>query len=241
MYTAEGWTTRDKSRHHCCVYASQRPSSASVVWKWVPKAWTPSSHEWSSITISRGTRCAWQQRNGRIDRLGQRAEKVLIWNILYSDTIDARIYKRTLRELDLCRTALGDFEAILGDEIRRLEIDLLSQELSPEQQEQRIDQTAQALENRKLEEQRLEREAATLVAYGDYLLTHIQAARELNRWITGDDIYRYVSDYLRVHYPDANYVSSGQIHPFTNSPFRCMPSTTCPSLFVISGFRFPQS
>ncbi len=142
-----------------------------------------------------------EQRIGRIDRLGQRAEKVLIWNILYSDTIDARIYKRLYEKLDLCRTALGDFEAILGDEIRRLEIDLLSQELSPEQQEQRIDQTAQALENRKLEEQRLEREAATLVAYGDYLLTHIQAARELNRWITGDDIYRYVSDYLRVHYP----------------------------------------
>ena len=142
-----------------------------------------------------------EQRIGRIDRLGQKAGKILIWNILYSNTIDALIYDRLYDKLDLCRTALGDFEAILGDEIRKLEIDLLSGELSAEQQKQRIDQTAQALTNLRLEEQQLEEEAAGLVAYGDYILNQIQAARELNRWITGDDIYRYVSDYLRGHYP----------------------------------------
>jgi len=40
-----------------------------------------------------------------------------------------------------------------------------------------------------------------LVAYGDYILNHIQAARELNRWISGDDICKYVFDYLKLHYP----------------------------------------
>ena len=142
-----------------------------------------------------------EQRIGRIDRLGQEAEKVLIWNVLYANTIDARIYGRLYDKLDLCRTALGDFEAILGDEIRRLEIDLLSGDLSVEQQDQRIDQTAQALENLRLEEQQLEQDAASLVAYGDYILNHVQAARELHRWISGDDIQRYVFDYLRLHYP----------------------------------------
>lgn len=142
-----------------------------------------------------------EQRIGRIDRLGQAADKVLIWNILYANTIDARIYKRLYEKLDLCHTALGDFEAILGDAIRRLEIDLLSGRLSVEQQERRIDQTAQAFENRRLEEQQLEREASSLVAYGDYILNHVQAARELHRWISGGDIQRYVFDYLRLHYP----------------------------------------
>ena len=141
-----------------------------------------------------------EQRIGRIDRLGQNAEKVVIWNVLYEDTIDARIYQRLYDKLDLCRTALGDFEAILGDEIRKLEIDLLSDHLSVEQQEQRIDQTSQALENLRLEEQQLEQDAASLVAYGDYILNQVQAARELNRWISGEDIQRYVLDYLRLHY-----------------------------------------
>ena len=142
-----------------------------------------------------------EQRIGRIDRLGQEAEKVLIWNVLYANTIDARIYRRLYEKLDLCRTTLGDLEAILGDEIRKLEIDLLSDHLSVEQQEQRIDQTAQALENLRLEEQQLEKDAASLVAYGDYILNHVQAARELHRWISGDDIRRYIFDYLRLHYP----------------------------------------
>lgn len=142
-----------------------------------------------------------EQRIGRIDRLGQKAEKVIIWNILYANTIDALIYKRLYEKLDLCRTALGDFEAILGDAIRRLEIDLLSDRLSVEQQEQRIDQTAQALENLRIEEQQLEQDAASLVAYGDYILNHVQTARDLHRWISGEDIQRYVFDYLRLHYP----------------------------------------
>lgn len=142
-----------------------------------------------------------EQRIGRIDRLGQEAEKVLVWNVLYAHTIDARIYERLYDKLDLCRTTLGDFEAILGDEIRKLEIDLLSGRLSIEQQERRIDQTAQALENLRLEEQELEQDAANLVAYGDYILNQVKAARELHRWISGDDILRYVFEYLRLHYP----------------------------------------
>lgn len=142
-----------------------------------------------------------EQRIGRIDRLGQEAEKVLIWNILFDETIDARIYNRLYAKLDLCRTALGDFEAILGDEVRNLGMELLAGRLTPEQQEQRIDQTAQALENLRLEEQRLEQDAASLIAYGDYILNQVQAARELHRWISGDDIRGYVFDHLRLNYP----------------------------------------
>ncbi len=142
-----------------------------------------------------------EQRIGRIDRLGQKAEKILIWNILYDDTIDSRIYTRLYDKLDLCRQALGDFEAILGDEIRKLEIDLLTGRLTTEQQIIRIEQTEQAFENLRLVEEQLEEDAASLVAYGDYILNHVQAARELNRWISSDDIRKYVFDYLKLHYP----------------------------------------
>ncbi len=142
-----------------------------------------------------------EQRIGRVDRLGQKADKVLIWNILYNDTIDSRIYNRLYDKLDLCRQALGDFEAILGDEIRKLEIDLLTKGLSDKQQEIRIEQTEQAFENLRLVEEQLEQDASSLVAYGDYILNHVQAARELNRWISSGDIIKYVFDYLRLHYP----------------------------------------
>jgi ERCC4-related helicase len=35
-----------------------------------------------------------EQRIGRIDRIGQEAEKILIWNLVYEDTVDDRVYER---------------------------------------------------------------------------------------------------------------------------------------------------
>ncbi|MFP3937176.1 MAG: hypothetical protein ACLFVW_02450, partial [Phycisphaerae bacterium] len=120
-------------------------------------------------------------------------------------TIDDRIYHRLYGKLDLCRHALGDFEAVLGDEIRKLTTDLLSGHLNPGQQEARIDQTAQALANLKRDQEHLEGEASALVAYGDYILNQIQAARDLNRWITGEDLRAYVTDFFNTHYPGCSF------------------------------------
>ena len=142
-----------------------------------------------------------EQRIGRIDRLGQESDKVLIWNLFYANTVDARIYQKLYDKLDLCRNALGDFEAILGEKIQELTHDLLAGHLTAEQQEERINQTAQALETLKQEEEKLESEAAHLVAYGDYILQQVQAARGMNRWINGGDLYTYVTDFLNIHYP----------------------------------------
>lgn len=142
-----------------------------------------------------------EQRIGRVDRLGQESDKVLVWNLFYADTVDARIYQKLYDKLDLCRNALGDFEAILGEKIKELTHDLLTGHLTAEQQEERINQTAQALETLKQEEAQLESEAAHLVAYGDYILQQVQAARDMNRWINGSALYTYVTDFLNIHYP----------------------------------------
>ena len=141
-----------------------------------------------------------EQRIGRVDRLGQKSDKVLIRNLFYADTVDARIHECLYQKLDLCRNALGDFEAILGEEIKQLTHDLFTRRLSPEQQEERIKQTAQALETRKRAEEQLESEAAHLTAYGDYILQQVQAARDMNRWIDGNDLLAYVTDFLNIHY-----------------------------------------
>ncbi len=146
-----------------------------------------------------------EQRIGRVDRLGQKAGKVSIWNLFYEDTVDARIYERLYEKLDLCRNALGDFEAILGEEIKKLTDDLLTKRLSSEQEKERIDQTAQALATKKQDEERLESQAAHLVAYGDYILRQVHAAREMNRWIDGNDLFTYVRDFLETHYPGCTW------------------------------------
>ncbi len=54
-----------------------------------------------------------EQRIGRIDRIGQEAKKILIWNFMYADTIDDRVYVRLLERLNIFERALGSIEAIL--------------------------------------------------------------------------------------------------------------------------------
>lgn len=151
-----------------------------------------------------------EQRIGRLDRLGQKADVITIWNLFYENTIDSRIYHRLYEKLDLCRQSLGDFEAILGDEIRVLTKDLLRGNLTPQQQEKRIDQTAVALKTLKLQEDELEKGASQLVAYGDYILSQIHEARSQHRWIQEQDLCSYVLDFLRQAYPGGLYL---QLYP----------------------------
>jgi hypothetical protein len=138
-----------------------------------------------------------EQRIGRVDRLGQEKDKVIIHNLVYENTIDGRIYHRLYERLDLCRKGIGEFEAILGAPIREMTAILMNPLLTAEEQDRRIEQTALALENRKAHQDRLEEEAAGLVAHGDFILRTINAARKLNRSISGTDVLVYVQDRLR--------------------------------------------
>lgn len=146
-----------------------------------------------------------EQRIGRLDRLGQEAKVISIWNLFYKGTIDDRIYVRLYERLEIFKRALGGLEEILGKEIQKLTLDLLSGKLSAQQEEEHIERAAQVLETVRLQEEQLESDAANLVAYGDYILNQVKAARELKRIITGHDLEGYVVDYLREHYPGTQF------------------------------------
>ena len=137
-----------------------------------------------------------EQRIGRIDRIGQRAEKILIWSMGYADTIDERIYSRLLEKLDIFERALGGMEVILGELINELTGDLMSQELTPEQEESRIEQTYLAAENVRQQQDELEASAGHLIAHGDHILERVRAAHEFRRRITEYDLKAFVKDYL---------------------------------------------
>lgn len=56
-----------------------------------------------------------EQRIGRIDRNGQKSEKVAIINILTKGTIDHVIYDRCLSRIGVFKESIGDCESIIGD------------------------------------------------------------------------------------------------------------------------------
>ena len=146
-----------------------------------------------------------EQRIGRIDRLGQKAEQIHVWNLFYGNTIDDRIYSRLFERLGVFEGALGALEPVLGDMIQELTHDLFTKHLTPEQEEVRIRQAEVALENQRLGEEALEKEAAQLTAYGDYILQQVRAARELHRTISATDIQSYVIDFFGIHYRGSEF------------------------------------
>lgn len=147
-----------------------------------------------------------EQRIGRLDRLGQEAKKISVWNLFYKGTIDDRIYLRLYARLQIFERALGGLEEILGKEVQKLTLDLLTGKLTKAQEEEEIERAAQVLETVRHQEEQLESNAANLVAYGDYILNQVKAARELKRLITGQDIEAYVVDYVQEHYPGSRFM-----------------------------------
>jgi len=151
-----------------------------------------------------------EQRIGRIDRIGQAKDRILIFNLFYEDTLDDRIYNRLFSRLDIFRQTLGDLEAILGEKIQQLTHQLFSHKLTEEEKNEQIDQTATAIANEKQNQEELESQAAGLAAHGDYILNKVSAAKEMRRFVDGDNLWVYVRDLLKRKYKGSNLVVKEQ-------------------------------
>lgn len=149
-----------------------------------------------------------EQRIGRIDRIGQEAEQILIWNFIYADTVDERVYDRLLDRLNIFTQALGSMEAILGDQIANLTTDLLTHKLTPEQEIERINTTSLAIENNNRQQEILENEASQLMAHSDFIQNKVKAAKELGRFIRGEDLLAYVRDFLTDKFPGSRLIET---------------------------------
>lgn len=147
-----------------------------------------------------------EQRIGRIDRIGQTEPKILIWNLVYEDTLDERVHERLLERLNVFRQALGSMEELLGVEVRKLTIDLLSHRLSLDAELRRIEDAAMALENQRRSEEQLNARASELLGHGDYIQNKAKAAMDLGRYIRGDDLYHFVKDYIESAFPGSRVV-----------------------------------
>ena len=141
-----------------------------------------------------------EQRIGRIDRVGQESQFISVLNFMHNRTIDQRIWDRLFDRLQLCQEALGGFEDIIGDEFRDIERSLL-EGLTPEQENELLDRRAQAIANKKKEHDKLEENAAGLMAHGDYILNKVEQAHEFQRWMTSDDILKYISGFFAEYHP----------------------------------------
>lgn len=151
-----------------------------------------------------------EQRIGRIDRIGQRSESIDIINLIAEETIEEQVYSRLYLRLGIIQQTLGDFEPILGEIIRDIELVLTNPELTVEQRSERLDQSILAAEQRKAQAEQLEREAPGLVAHGDSILQRINDAQAPFRRVTGTDLRDYIASALATLFPGSRIDPAGE-------------------------------
>ena len=132
-----------------------------------------------------------EQRIGRIDRIGQKSDKILILNFVYEGSIEERIFLRLYYRVLKCNRILGYSEEILGEVIERLSLKLFSLNLSPEEEEAELRRTELAFQN--LEKQKDETEGMSVVY--DMMQASVRNAQDIGRYILDEDLYAFVRNF----------------------------------------------
>ncbi|EDX85219.1 Helicase conserved C-terminal domain protein [Synechococcus sp. PCC 7335] len=142
-----------------------------------------------------------EQRIGRLDRLNQKAERISIVNFSLKDTVEAEILERLYKRIRIFEESVGDIESILGEMTENLMLELFEETLTPEEERLRIEQTATALENKRLLQDNLEKEAVNMLAFSDHILEAIEESKAKGRWLQPDEVYAFVQDCFSRYYP----------------------------------------
>jgi len=142
-----------------------------------------------------------EQRIGRLDRLGQKAERISIINLVVENTIEDRILMRLYNRINVFQESIGDLEDILGEITGELMIELLDPNLSDEEREQKSLEAALAIQNTHKQQEELEQEAVNLVGFSDYILDQIKDTRQRGRWLSGGELRALVDDFFARKYP----------------------------------------
>ena len=142
-----------------------------------------------------------EQRIGRIDRLGQKAKRISIVNLVVENTIEDRILMRLYERIELFQSSIGGLEEILGKMTERLMVELFDPDLTDEDRERRARETEMAIVNERAEQERLEQEAVNLVGFSDYILENINDSREKGRWLSPQELLSFVEDFFVRQYP----------------------------------------
>lgn len=142
-----------------------------------------------------------EQRIGRIDRIGQKSAKILIYNMVCTNTVEDRVLQRLYDRIEIFTSSIGDIEEILGEKISKLAIELMNSELTDDERYERAKRTIEAIASAKQTIEDLENKAEGSIAFKDFILENINESARNNRFISSRDIEAYIDDFFQRHYP----------------------------------------
>ncbi len=161
-----------------------------------------------------------EQRIGRLDRYGQRHEKILIHNFSMVGTIDDEILTRLYSRINIFERYIGDLDAILGDQIAELTKDMFNTKLTREQKNQKIEKVAENIERRRKELEEFETECQKFIGQDEYFNQEVSRILGTKRFITSDEVLFLLRTFLQRNYPKTTLLppKSGRANVYVLKP-----------------------
>jgi len=110
-----------------------------------------------------------EQRIGRVDRFGQKANKVIVANLFIKGTVDEEIYDRLYRRIRLVEDGVGSLEPILGRELADLQTAIIAGTFTEEQKEEMQRRMEEHIASAKIEMEEFEKSRRELLS-DDYMV-----------------------------------------------------------------------
>lgn len=139
-----------------------------------------------------------EQRIGRIDRVGQKAERLSIIHFKVPGTIDACVYEKLYDKIAEAQLTIGEMEDILGKEIessRLVEVMFDDRRTDAEREMWLEQQVVQRIKKAK-DLLQLEEKAEVFDGLSDFIRSQVDRGRRLSRYVTSDELLAYVKDYF---------------------------------------------
>lgn len=137
-----------------------------------------------------------EQRIGRIDRFGQRSEKVQIYNFITPGTIEERIFYRCFERIGIFKDTVGDMEEVLGALTESLTQAVLDPSLTPFQAEEKTRQLADNALRLIEEQRRLEQGSTELLGLDQAFQEEVEKIQKEGRFISQEELLQLITLYL---------------------------------------------
>jgi SNF2 family DNA or RNA helicase len=142
-----------------------------------------------------------EQRIGRIDRIGQKAKRLVILNFVVENSIEERVLQRLLTKIEIFRDSVGEPDPIIGEEIERLAGRALQGDLSPEELDAEVEQQGDALARRVVEAKKMLTRVDGLLAADQALIDEINAIIGERQLPSERELILFLNSFLAVHFP----------------------------------------
>lgn len=146
-----------------------------------------------------------EQRIGRIDRIGQPMPRVVILNLVATDTIEERILYRLYERIGVFEESVGEVDPILGEPVEKLAIDALRGDLTERQQDLLAEQKEKAWHDQRLQAEGLARNTDSLMAADQSFLDEIDGLIGRRKVPSASELHAYIGAYLSAHFAGSRF------------------------------------